>query len=154
MRPGTQRLVAETSGLLLDTHVWIWLMEQDDRLHLTARQAIDRAAQGPYGVHISAISTWEVGMLAVKDRIRLSMAPLDWVQTALAQRGVRLLPLSPEVAIASTNLPGSFHGDPADRMLVASCRLHDLALVTADSRILEYGQGHHLKVLKASSPQG
>lgn len=91
-------------------------------------------------------------MLEAKQRIRLSMTPLDWVETGLAQPGIRLLPISPAVAIGSTGLPGSFHGDPADRMLVASCRVHGLVLVTADARILDYGRQQHVRVLKASSP--
>lgn len=58
-----------------------------------------------------------------------------------------LLPLSPEISVASSRLPGKFHGDPADRILAASARLHDLSIVTHDERILAYGAERYVSVL-------
>lgn len=133
--------------LLLDTHVWIWLMNgNDERLDTQTILAIEQAAA--HGrVYVSAISVWEVAMLESKGRIRLSQDCLDWVRRALDAPGLLLLPLSPEISVASSRLPGTFHGDPADRILAASARLHDLSIVTNDERILAYGAEQYVSVL-------
>lgn len=137
----------ETTGLLLDTHIWIWLMNGDaDRLSQSTVSAVERAANSGL-LHVSAISLWEVAMLESRGRIRFTRDCLDWVRQALGAPGLHLLPLSPEVAVASSRLPGSFHGDPADRMLTATARVHNLRLVTYDERILEYGASRYVAVL-------
>ena len=138
---------AHGAKLLLDTHVWIWLMNGDDRKLGTDVVATieDAAAKGQ--VYVSAISVWEVAMLESKGRIRIFKDCLDWVRQALSAPGIHLLPLSPEVAMASCRLPGTFHGDPADRILVASARLDDLYLVTYDERIIAYGTEQYVSVL-------
>ena len=138
---------SDRSKLLLDTHVWVWLMNGDNRqLGPNVIAVMEESASGG-GMHISAISVWEVAMLESKGRIRIFKDCLDWVRQALDAPGVQLLPLSPEVAVASCRLPGVFHGDPADRMLVASARLHDLRLVTYDQRIIAYGADQYVSVL-------
>jgi len=137
----------DPAGLLLDTHIWIWLMNGDvDRLSPGTVAAVERAATSGL-VHVSAISVWEVAMLESRGRIRFTRDCLDWVRQALGAPGLQLLPLSPEVAVASSRLPGAFHGDPADRILTATARLHDLCLVTYDERILEYGTSSYVAVL-------
>lgn len=133
--------------MVLDTHVWIWVVE-GDRAALSAGsiEAIERAAKrGAVGV--SAISVWEVAMLEAKGRISLSRPVDDWVHAALQAPGVRLLPLSPEIAIGSTRLPGTPHGDPADRILIASARHLGGHLATCDREILDYSASGRLKVL-------
>lgn len=86
-------------------------------------------------------------MLESKGRVRLASDCLTWVRTALEAPGTRLVPLSPEIAVASAHLPGEFHGDPADRILVATARIHALTLVTRDERILAYGRAGFVAVL-------
>ncbi len=86
-------------------------------------------------------------MLEAKGRISLSRPVDDWVDAALHAPGIRLLPLSPEIAIASTRLPGAPHGDPADRILMASARHLGGRLATCDREILDYAAGGQLKVL-------
>lgn len=133
--------------LLLDTHIWIWLMNgNSEKLSPETIVAIEQAAAHGH-VFVSTISVWEVAMLESKGHIRFSKDCLDWVRQALGAPGVHLLPLSPEVSIASSRLPGDFHGDPADRILAASARLHDLTLVTRDDRILAYGAAHYISVI-------
>lgn len=135
--------------LLLDTHVWIWLMNGDaELLSLACRNAIEHASKIGK-LRISAITVWEVGMLQAKGRIRLTKGCLDWVNEALAAPGMALLPLSPEVAIESSCLPGNFHGDPADRILTATSRIYDAILVTQDSKLIKYGEEHYLSVMVA-----
>lgn len=138
--------------VVLDTHVWIWVVEGDRAaLSADAIQAIERAAEAG-AVRVSAISVWEVAMLEAKGRISLSRPVNDWVHAALHVPGVRLLPLSPEIAIESTRLPGAPHGDPADRILMASARHLGGQLATCDREILGYSAGGRLKVLNCMPP--
>lgn len=132
---------------MLDTHVWIWMVEGDrNALSPSAIEAIEEAGKRG-AVWVSAISVWEVAMLEQRGRISLSRPIDDWVHAALGAPGVQLLPLSPEIAIESTRLPGAPHGDPADRILMASARIVDGQLATCDRDILEYARGGQLAVL-------
>ena len=88
-------------------------------------------------------------MLESRGRIRLSVPIVEWIERALRAPGVRLLELSPAIAIESTRLPGTPHGDPADRILMASARVSDARLVTCDTTILEYAGSGHLAVVDA-----
>jgi PIN domain nuclease of toxin-antitoxin system len=98
-------------------------------------------------LRVSAISVREAAMLEAKGRISLSRPLSEWVQAALRLPGVRLLPLSPEIAIESTRLPGGRHGDPADWILVASARQLGGRLATCDRGILDYARGGPLHAL-------
>ena len=138
------------SALLLDTHVLIWLLAGDGRLGAQARSRIEQAARDN-ALLVSAISLWEIAMLVSKGRLALDRDVGEWVNTALALPGIRLTPLAPEIAVASTRLPAVLHPDPADRILAATIRHVDAVLVTADRRLLEYGQSGHLKTLSASA---
>lgn len=132
---------------ILDTHVWIWMVEGDRAaLSAPAIEAIERAAKAG-AVRVSAISVWEVAMLEAKGRISLSRPVDDWVQAAVHAPGVQFLPLSPEIAIGSTRLPGVTQGDPADRILMASARHLGGRLATCDREILHYSEGGQLNVL-------
>lgn len=135
---------------VLDTHVWIWVVE-GNRTEVAAPsiEAIERAAKAG-AVRVSAISVWEVAMLEAKGRISLSRPVDDWVDAALHVPGLRLLPLSPEIAIESTRLPGGPPGDPADRILMASARHLGGRLATRDLGILDYAQGGRLAVLNCT----
>ncbi|NJN24417.1 MAG: type II toxin-antitoxin system VapC family toxin [Acaryochloridaceae cyanobacterium RL_2_7] len=134
--------------LVLDTHIWIWLLNGDvDQLSEDGLKAIAGASEsGQIGV--CAISVWEVGMLEAKGRLRLSQGCLDWVRTALSAPGIRLLELTPEIAIESSRLPGEIHGDPADRMLAATARILNGTLVTKDQKLLDYGAQSYLSVIE------
>lgn len=131
--------------VLLDTHVWLWLMTGASELSSSFRKAVDRCCSYE-GVLISAISVWEVGMLVEKKRIELDRDCLEWVEEALEKSGVKLLPISPRIAIQSSRLPGDVHGDPADRLLIATAYEHNAVLVTCDRKLLEYGQGRYISV--------
>lgn len=133
-------------GVLLDTHVLVWLVEGDERLSIQARAAIDGAGGQ---VWISAITPWEIGMLASKGRLRLGQEVGQWMDEVLALPGVRLAELSPAIAIASSYLPGAPHGDPADRIIAATARHLDLTLVTADQKLLDQGAQGYLRVIAA-----
>ena len=123
-------------GLLLDTHAWVWLMEGSSELDATLISRIETSAQSRQ-LFVSAISVWEIATLASKGRLRFPIPVQDWVEAALDRPSLRLIPLHPAISIESAVLP-NFHGDPADRILVATARLEKLRLVTRDRRILEW----------------
>jgi PIN domain nuclease of toxin-antitoxin system len=131
--------------LLLDTHAWIWLFDRDPRIRSCVNDIEAAASQGELG--IAAISVWEIAMLESKSRLELKFDVLTWVRRALNVPGLTLVPLSPEVAVESTRLPGSFHNDPADRIIVATARVLNATLVTKDEQILAYGKQGAVKVL-------
>ena len=88
-------------------------------------------------------------MLVAMGRLTLAKDVQEWMDEVLALPGLRLAALSPAIAIASSRLPGELHGDPADRLIAATARHLDVALVTADVKLLGYGAAGHLKVLAA-----
>jgi PIN domain nuclease of toxin-antitoxin system len=136
-------------SLLLDTHVWLWLFNgTPGKLSPACVQAIGEAAQEG-SLYLSAISTWEVAVKEAKGDLILSMDCTTWIETALNAPGLLLAPLTPEILIASTRLPGELHRDPADRMLIATARRLRATLVTADERILGYASFGYLRVLDA-----
>jgi PIN domain nuclease of toxin-antitoxin system len=121
--------------IVLDTHVWIWLASDPERLSEPARRAIKRSK----GMGIAAISCWELAMLAVRRRIELDRDPLAWIEDSLEASEIELLPLTPAIAVASAQL-ADFHGDPADRLIVATALTSGASLVTKDDRIASSGQ--------------
>jgi PIN domain nuclease of toxin-antitoxin system len=131
--------------LVLDTHVWLWLMLGSAQLSRSFRQSIEQS-QKHHGILISIISIWEVGMLAEKKRIKLDMDILDWVLQALDFPGMRLVQISPKIAIQSTRLPGTVHGDPSDRLLIATAHEENAVLVTCDEKLLQYGEDRFISV--------
>ncbi len=137
------------SAVLLDTHVLIWLLDGDRTLSPTTVTVIEQAAREAT-VFVSAITPWEIAMLVAKGRLTLTRDVQEWVGDALRQPGVALAPLDPTIAIASTRLPGTIHGDPADRLIVATARYFDALLVTADDQLLAYGAAGHVTVLNAT----
>jgi PIN domain nuclease of toxin-antitoxin system len=136
------------SALLLDTHAWLWYAEGvSERLRPAAIKRLDEARKGD-GLVVSAISVWEVGVHAARRRIQLAMPLRAWVDRALGAPGIRIVPLDAAVAAESTMLPGEAPGDPADRFLIATARIHDLALATRDQQILDYARRGSLRVVR------
>ena len=135
-----------TGPFVLDTHVWIWLMEglRSDLSNATV-SAIEEAGSRSE-LALAAISVWELGMLEARGRITLSRSIDEWVRAALTAPGVRIVDLTPEIAVESTRLPGDPHGDPADRMIIATTRVLGGTLITCDEQILAYGARGHLSV--------
>lgn len=122
--------------MLLDTHIWVWWVHDDPQLPVAYRSLL--TTEEPNGLSVSAISCWEVAMLAARGRLQLPLPSTEWLQQALTSHGISLLPLSPAIAVESAMLPGSFHRDPADQIIVATARVHDVPLVTLDARIRNY----------------
>lgn len=134
--------------LLLDTHVWIWLMNGGpERLHPGALNAVREAAASTLAV--SAISVWELAMLDSKGRVQLQMDRVEWVAEATRRSGLRVIPLSTEIAVASTRLPGELHGDPADRIIAATARHEGATLLTRDRALLAYAAQGFIRAIEA-----
>lgn len=135
--------------LLLDTHTLVWLTDGNRKLGERAKAAI-RLAYRENRATVSAITPWEIALLASKGRVSLGQDVLNWLRTALAVPGVRLIPLEPEIAVASTRLPFEMHPDPADRILVATARHLGATLVTADGALLGMAGKGHFKAMDAA----
>ena len=136
-------------ALLLDTHIWVWYVENEPRRFSRRIEPLIESAVERGDLLVSTISIWEIALLEATRRIELSQDVRTWVGRALAFPGVRLKGLSPSIAIESTRLPGSLHRDSADRMLVATARLTGAALVTCDHRILRYAKQGHVRAVDA-----
>ena len=122
--------------IVLDTHVWIWWVHGDATLAPAFRAQIDAAQQT--GIGVSAISCWEVAKLVERQRLSLPCPVLEWIEQALSYPGMRLIELSPRICAESSQLPGTFHRDPADQIIVATARVLNAPLVTMDAKILAY----------------
>lgn len=122
--------------ILLDTHIWVWWVHGGDELSETAKKELERREASGFGVSI--FSCWEIAKLVEYDRLELPFPVEQWLDQALAYPEIRLLELTPRIVVESTRLPGSFHRDPADQLIVATARVHRISLATADGRILDY----------------
>jgi PIN domain nuclease of toxin-antitoxin system len=136
------------SGLLLDTHAFVWLLEGNERLGSGARKAIQAAAEAG-DLHVSAITPWEIAMLVNKGRLRFRRDVGEWMGKALNQPGIALAPLSPAIAVASARLPGEIYKDPADQIIAATARHLGARLVTADALLLAYAKAGYVDALDA-----
>ena len=141
-------MASSANPILLDTHIWIWLMEgAAHEMSASCVSALEHGAASR-ALYVSAISVWEVGMLARKGRLRLRMDVTQWVANALKAPGIVSVPLDHHTALASSRLPDEPHGDPADRLLIAAAHLWGWTLATRDERILQYAERFgHIQVL-------
>ena len=126
--------------IVLDTHVWVWWVHGDARLTKTEAEVIQASETDVIGV--SAISCWEVAKLVEYRRLTLPCPVGKWLGQAVSYPGVRILELTPQIAVESTQLPGRFHRDPVDQIIVATARIHKCPLVTSDKRIRNYRHVH------------
>ena len=121
-------------NVVLDTHMWVWWLTPSSPLKRGEREALDRAA-ARHELHISAISLWEAQVLHARKRLALPVPLSDWLARAADPAVLSVLPLDVDVVLAADALPASFHGDPADRLIVATARAHAMQLATRDAAI-------------------
>lgn len=132
--------------LLLDTHVWFWMLVGGiGRMHRSVAGLLDRAA-GNGTLYVSDISCWEVARKASSGRLSLALPVDAWLEQAARAPGVTLLPLDRTVLVLGARL-NEMHGDPADRWIVATAKLRQLALLTADSAVLDFGRRDRLTAM-------
>lgn len=128
--------------IVLDTHIWIWWVDNNPRLTQQQRDWI--TANQASGLGVSVFSCWEIAKLVEKKRIGFSLSLEEWFAAALAYPGIQLLDLTLPIVIQSTQLIG-FHNDPADQIIVATAKVSDCPLLTADEKILNYPNVETLK---------
>jgi PIN domain nuclease of toxin-antitoxin system len=133
--------------VILDTCAIIWMV-QEEPMASAALSAIRRAAAAG-SLLVSPVSAWEVGLLATRRRQPLTFRPTPvlWIERLLARPGIRPAPLPHRVAVSAASLPGKLHGDPADRLLIATARELGVPLVTRDRRILDYAEEGHVDAI-------
>ncbi|HEV2748452.1 MAG TPA: type II toxin-antitoxin system VapC family toxin [Allosphingosinicella sp.] len=131
--------------IVIDTHVLIWAVQDDPKLSAGARALLDTSD----GLMVSAITAWEMALLAKKKRLELGMDAAGWIEETLSLPAIVLAPIGSAIAIDSVMLPGTFHDDPADRIIIATARHHHLPLLTVDEAILDYAATGHVGVIDA-----
>jgi PIN domain nuclease of toxin-antitoxin system len=123
---------------VIDTHILLWWISDRKQLTTKILRALDRAyAATPIG--LSSISLWEIAMLVELGRIKLNRPLREWLEAASAPPLVSVINITPAIAAEVATFPETFHRDPADRIIVATTRLHGATLITLDKRIVSAG---------------
>lgn len=121
--------------IVLDTHSLLWWVSEPGQLGRGARRELSAARR----IGVSAISCYEIALLAARNRIQFDRDSGEWLDDALSLPGVELLPLTPAIAVRAAQLGGAFPGDPGDRIITATAITHEATLVTKDKRIRDSG---------------
>lgn len=136
--------IVEPQRLVLDTHILIWYVEgiklTEEHIDLIEKSRTARQ------LYISAISVWEIAMLASKGRIVINIPIKEWVERVVTNLDINLIDLSPDILIESSLLPNYEYKDPADRMIIASVRSTNSQLMTFDQKIIDYANIGYLKL--------
>ncbi len=119
--------------IVLDTHIWLWWMNSDERLKPIWREHIEQADV----VSVSAISLFEVSWLEKHGRIELPEPRTDWFEKALTGSGVELAPMTAEIASLAVDLT-EHHSDPQDRIIIATAVINSALLLSADTKFKYY----------------
>ena len=123
--------------ILLDTHVLIWYLSGSEEMSQTASNVVSASFRSR-GVGIAAMTLWETAMLADRGRVVFDRDVRQWLEDLSGLPNFKTLPISSAIATLSTRLPGEFHKDPADRLIVATAIDRGVPLVTRDRRIRDY----------------
>jgi PIN domain nuclease of toxin-antitoxin system len=129
--------------IVLDTHVLLWWVSGEVQLSKKAKAAIERErSEGE--LIVSSISAWEISLLVKRERLSISTDVNSWLATVNEIEALRFVPVDNEIALKAVELPGEFHKDPADRMIVATARALAAPLITKDQKIRDYA---HVKTI-------
>ncbi len=123
--------------IVLDTHAWLWFVNDPRQLSARARSLIGKA-QSKRAIFISSISVWEVALLARRGRLELTLAVEDWIAKNEALPFFSFVPVDNAIFIRSVLLPGPLHADPADRIIIATAIMKGIPVVTKDEKIRNY----------------
>ncbi len=121
---------------LIDTNIWLWMVDDYHRLPDKIAPIVSNEKNYPF--YLSAISIWEVTKKVSLGKLNLSIPVRDWLNKATREPFIEIVHLSVDISLESTILPGKFHKDPADQIIVASARHHNVVLLTSDKRICDY----------------
>jgi PIN domain nuclease of toxin-antitoxin system len=128
--------------IVLDTHVWLWWLNGSP--NLSARHGQLLKEHESEGLVVSAISCWGIGYKSAVGRLELGLPAREWIEQALAKPNIIVHPVTHQIALDAALLPGDLHGDPADRLIVATARSLACPLATADRKLLTYEHVTHL----------
>jgi len=134
-------------SILLDTHIWLWFVSGDKENVKPKEIKLIEECLSNRTACLSSISIWELSMLYVKKRILIQEPLSQWVDACFKEFGFHSVELNNAIAMESCLLPDNFHGDPADRMIVATARVHGLTLLTKDDKIKKYAKLGHVRVI-------
>jgi PIN domain nuclease of toxin-antitoxin system len=148
MTKSSTNITNDSKQLILDTHVLIWYMEG---IKLSNKQVtlIDKIRE-ENNLYVSAISIWEISMLAKKDKIAFSISLTEWIDNVLSMPGLNLIDLSVAILTESCDLPNYKHKDPADRLIIASNRSINAYLMTFDQKIIDYANQGYIRIVDES----
>lgn len=133
--------------IILDTHIWFWWNQDSPQLGSSEKEYIESSRKD--GIGVSTISLLEISRLVNRGRLILPKPLDEWFSIALAEEGIILISINPEIAIEAYSLPGTFHKDPADRIIVATARKYNCYLMTKDQQILTYP---HVNLVQTKAP--
>ena len=137
--------MGRSSLILLDTVTLIWFTLGDRRFGSQSLALLE----GDNDFSISAISPWEAAMLVMRGRVDLGKDPRAWIEGILADARMNLVPISPEIAVAAGLLPRTIHGDPADRLIMATAQKLACPILTPDEKLLAYAEEGHVQAIDA-----
>ncbi|HJD56338.1 MAG TPA: type II toxin-antitoxin system VapC family toxin [Rickettsia endosymbiont of Pyrocoelia pectoralis] len=132
------------NNLVLDTHVLLWSLLQPEELSEEIKHKINSAQENSQ-LFLSSISLWEIAMLKFKKRINIYEPTKDFLESITNINGLTVKDISPEIAAESISLIDDFHGDPADRIIVATAKCLGATLLTRDQKILNWAKLGHIK---------
>lgn len=135
--------------ILLDTHAWLWHLDGDESRFPAGAVDLLRERGRERLLAVSDISAWEVATKVAKGKLTLALETSHWIARAERAPGIAFVRLDRQILVASASLPGALHGDPADRILVATSLAHGFWLATADQAILDYARSDasHLRAI-------
>ena len=138
--------MARPQPLLLDTCALLWLVNGD--LETSEARPLLSGALRRDEVVVSATSAWEIGLLSRAGRMRFVPDPKTWFKRATSRPGIRVVPITAEIAIDASHLPGELHGDPADRLIIATAHHLGASVVTRDARLIDYAASGYMAVIR------
>jgi PIN domain nuclease of toxin-antitoxin system len=132
--------------LLIDTHVWLWIVFAEPFIKSSTLEAIERASS-EQTLYVSPISMWEIALKHSRGKLNLDRPVRDWLAHASTIPGLNLAQITPSIAAECAALPPAFHGDPADRIIAATARSEGFTLVTHDKALLQLAKQGYFKAL-------
>lgn len=124
--------------IVLDTHVLIWFINSPEKLSEKVRKRINLEIKKSDNILISSISIWEIYLLVKKGKLKFTVDVDTWIEKVEKLDFLRFVSINNKIAAKSVTLPGTFHNDPADRIIVSTALQEGATLITSDSRILKY----------------